>query len=128
MNDSLQKSISTLIFAGYTGSRNQGLNSIKVQFGGLDFSDLIFQKSSTDQQGEWLKSAILAKFQKGLEYKITLACSFKNEMDFMRGFFGKKQCVFKLYALCYFAKSVNFSTPIIRSRNLCTTFAPTFSF
>ena len=121
----LQKPILKLIFAGYKGSKNQVLIRLKIQFVELDFSELIFQKSSTDQQGEWLKSAILAKFQKGLEYKITLACSFKNEMDF---FWKKKQCVFKLYALCYFAKSVNFSTPIIRSRNLCTTFAPTFSF
>ena len=49
---SLQKSISKLIFAGYTGSKNPVRNRLKIQFVKLDFSKLIFQKSSTDQQGE----------------------------------------------------------------------------
>ena len=39
------------IFAGYTGSKNQVRNRLKIQFVVLDFSRLIFQKSSTDQQG-----------------------------------------------------------------------------
>ena len=43
---SLQKWISKLIFAGY-----QIRNRLKIQFVELDFSKLIFQKSSTDQQG-----------------------------------------------------------------------------
>ena len=40
-----------MIFAGYTGSKNQVRNRLKIQFVELDFSKLIFQKSSTDQQG-----------------------------------------------------------------------------
>ena len=48
---SLQKSISRLIFAGYTGSKNQVRNRLQIQFVELDFSKLIFQKSSTDQLG-----------------------------------------------------------------------------
>ena len=48
---SLQESISKLIFAGYTGSKNPVRNRLKIQFVKLDFSKLIFQKSSTDQQG-----------------------------------------------------------------------------
>ena len=44
----LQKSISKLIFAGNTGSKNPLWNSI--QFIELDFSNLIFHKSSIDQQ------------------------------------------------------------------------------
>ena len=44
----LQKSISKLIFAGYTGSKNPVRNRLKIQFVELDFSNLIFQKSSTD--------------------------------------------------------------------------------
>ena len=47
----LQKSISKLIFAGYTGSKNPVQNKLKIQFVELDFSNLIFQKSSTVQQG-----------------------------------------------------------------------------
>ena len=46
---------SELVFAGYTGSKNQVLNRLKLQFIELDFFDLIFQKSSTDQQGEYVK-------------------------------------------------------------------------
>ena len=49
---SLQKSIAKSIFAGYTGSKNPVRNRLKIQFVELDFSKLIFQKSSTDQQGE----------------------------------------------------------------------------
>ena len=49
---SLQKSILKLIFASYTGSKNPVRNRIKIQFVELDFSKLIFQKSSTDQQGD----------------------------------------------------------------------------
>jgi hypothetical protein len=51
---SLQKSISKLIFPGYTGSKNPVRNRLKIKFVELDFSKLIFQKSSTDQQGEFL--------------------------------------------------------------------------
>jgi hypothetical protein len=40
-----------LIFAGYTGSKNQVQIKLNIQFVELDFSKLIFQKSSTDQQG-----------------------------------------------------------------------------
>ena len=47
----LQKLISKLIFAGYTGSRNPVRNRLKIQFVNFDFPKLIFQKSSTDQQG-----------------------------------------------------------------------------
>ena len=48
---SLQKSISKLVFAGYTDSKNPVWNWLKIQFVELDFPKLIFQKSSTDQQG-----------------------------------------------------------------------------
>ena len=44
---SLQKSISKLIFAGYTGSKNPVQNRLKIQFVILFFSKLIIQKSST---------------------------------------------------------------------------------
>ena len=57
----LQKSISKLIFAGYTGSR------LKIQFIELDFSKMIFQKSSTDQQGDRLLQRLhnpLSKYEK----------------------------------------------------------------
>ena len=47
---SLQKSISKLIFAGYSGSKNQVWNRLKIQFLELNFSKLIFQKLSTDQR------------------------------------------------------------------------------
>ena len=43
--------ISNLIFAGYTGSNNQVKNRLKIQFVKLNFSNSIFQKSSTDQKG-----------------------------------------------------------------------------
>jgi hypothetical protein len=46
----MQKSISKLIFASYTGSKNPVKNRQKIKFVKLDFSKLIFQKS-TDQQG-----------------------------------------------------------------------------
>ena len=35
----------------YTGSKNPIPNRLKIQFIELDFSKLIFQKSSPDQQG-----------------------------------------------------------------------------
>ena len=41
-----------MIFAGYTGSKNPVRNRLKIQFFELDFSKLIFQISSTDQQGD----------------------------------------------------------------------------
>ena len=44
----LQKSIPKLIIAGYTGSKNPVRNRLKIQFVELNFSNLIFQKSSTD--------------------------------------------------------------------------------
>ena len=69
--DELQKSISKLIFAGYTGSKNQVRNRLKIKFVELDFSKLIFQKSSTDQQGDshlankFWQSYKFANFQSG---------------------------------------------------------------
>ena len=58
---SLQKSILKSIFAGYTGSKNPVRNRLKIQFVKPDFSKLIFQKSSTDQQGatvaNWTKKS-----------------------------------------------------------------------
>ena len=42
-------SISNLNFEGYTGSKNQVRNRQKIKFIQLDFSNLIFQKSSADQ-------------------------------------------------------------------------------
>ena len=51
---SQQKSILKLIFAGYTGSKNPVRNRLKIQFIELDFSKLIFQKSSTNQQEEFV--------------------------------------------------------------------------
>ena len=41
-------------FAGYIGSKNPVWNRQKIQFVELDYSKLIFQKSSSDQQGVWL--------------------------------------------------------------------------
>jgi hypothetical protein len=35
-----------MIFAGYTGNKNPVRNRLKIQFDELDFSKLIFQKSS----------------------------------------------------------------------------------
>ena len=49
----LQKSILKLIFVGYTGSKNTFRNRLKIQLVKLDFSNLIFQKSCTDQQEVW---------------------------------------------------------------------------
>ena len=39
-----------LIFASYTGSKNQVWDRLKIQFVKLDFSKSIFQKSSADHQ------------------------------------------------------------------------------
>ena len=47
-NQVRRKSILKLIFAGYTGSKNPVRNRLKIQFFELDFSTLIFEKSSTD--------------------------------------------------------------------------------
>ena len=47
----LQKLVSKLIFAGYAGIKNLVWNRLKIQFVKLHFSNLIFQNSSTDQQG-----------------------------------------------------------------------------
>ena len=55
---SLKKWILKLIFAGYTGSKNQVWNRIKIQFFEIDFFKLIFQKSSTDQQGIRLPNSL----------------------------------------------------------------------
>ena len=44
----LQKSISKLIFPGYAGGKSPVQNRLKIQFVKLDFSNLIFKKSSTD--------------------------------------------------------------------------------
>ena len=41
---------SNLIFAGYTGSINPVPNRLKIQLVQLDLSNLIFQKSSSDQK------------------------------------------------------------------------------
>ena len=49
---SMQKSISKLIFAGYTGSKNPVPKRLKIQSIEFDFYKLIFQKSSRDQQGD----------------------------------------------------------------------------
>ena len=38
-------------FTGNTSSKHPVQNRLKIQFVELDFSKLIFQKSSTDQQG-----------------------------------------------------------------------------
>ena len=44
-------STSNLNFAGYTGSKNQVRTRPKIKFIQIHFSNLIFQISSTDQQG-----------------------------------------------------------------------------
>ena len=41
-----------MIFAGYTSSKNQVWNRLKIQFVELNSSNLTFQKSSTDEQGQ----------------------------------------------------------------------------
>ena len=65
---SLQKSILKLIFAGFTDSKNPGQNRIKIQFIELDFSKLIFQISSTDQQRECINTPakLDAKYEKNV--------------------------------------------------------------
>ena len=40
-----------LIFAGYTGGKNQVRTRLKIKFVELDFSNWEFPNSSTDQQG-----------------------------------------------------------------------------
>ena len=59
----VQKSILKLIFAGYTGSINPVRNGWKIQFVKLDFSKLIFQKSSIDQQGDSVTKVCIRNFQ-----------------------------------------------------------------
>ena len=44
-----------LDFADYQGNKNQVQNRLKIQFVELDFSKLIFQKSSRDQKGVRIK-------------------------------------------------------------------------
>ena len=46
-------------WTGYTGSKNQVRNRLKIKFVELDFSKLIFQKSSTDQQVDKVPSSLL---------------------------------------------------------------------
>ena len=43
-----KSSLTNWIFAGYTDSKNPVRNRIKIQFVKLDFSNMIFQKSSKD--------------------------------------------------------------------------------
>ena len=57
----LQKSISKLISAGYTGSKNPVRNRLKIYFVKLGFSILIFEKSSTGRQGDCLPSKLNKK-------------------------------------------------------------------
>ena len=52
-----------MIFAGYTGSKNPVRNRLKIQFAKLDFSKLIFQKSSIDQQGDSVTKVCIRNFQ-----------------------------------------------------------------
>ena len=58
-----QVQILKLIFAGYTGSKNPVRNRLRIQFVELDFSKLIFQKSSTDQQGNRLTCLLSVCFR-----------------------------------------------------------------
>ena len=60
---SLQKIISTLIFAGYTDGKNLVWSRLKIQFFKLDFFKLIFQKSSTDQQVDSGRQKITSVFR-----------------------------------------------------------------
>ena len=62
-----QKSILKLFFADYTGSKNPVWNRLKIQFVELDFSKLIFQKSSTDQQGVWIFSWPSKTYDSGIK-------------------------------------------------------------
>ena len=49
-----------MIFTGYTtGSKNPVWNRLKIEFVELDFSNLIFQKSSTDQQGDSMTQLLI---------------------------------------------------------------------
>ena len=64
-----------MIFAGYTGSKNPVRNRLKIQFVELDFSKLIFQKSSTDQQGVWFAKLVLTLNQ------ATTICLFWEEWE-----------------------------------------------
>ena len=48
---------------GYTGSKTPVRNRLKIQFAKLDFSKLIFQKSSIDQQGDSVTKVCIRNFQ-----------------------------------------------------------------
>ena len=53
--DQVQKiKFNELDFTVFVACKNPVLNRLKIQFIKLDFSNLIIQKSSTDQQGEYL--------------------------------------------------------------------------
>ena len=68
------------IFEDYTGSKNQVQNRLKIQFVELDLSKLIFQKSSTDQQGVSYENS---KFSTSFFYSM---CNFKFSEDVVVSF------------------------------------------
>ena len=76
----MTKSISKLIFSGYTGSKNPVRNRLKIQLVQLDFSKLIFQKSSTDQQGARSLANIYTPKAKQITYK-SQTNTFKNYLN-----------------------------------------------
>jgi len=86
---SLQKSILKLIFAGYTFSKNQVWNRLKIRSVELDFSKLIFQKSSTDNRGSVSKITKGPKvgWEKGTK---KLPCISKNGLKCL---FIKNLCI-----------------------------------
>ena len=63
-----------MIFAGYKGSKNQVRNRLKIQFVENDFSKLIFQKSSTDQQGIGLGLSYIVYLITFQRWALLLAC------------------------------------------------------
>ena len=79
---SLQKSISKLIFEGYAGSKSQVWIRVKIKFVELDLSKFIFQKSSTDQQGDslviWRKYYIVHTILHSSKYGIHASSSFPH--------------------------------------------------
>ena len=80
---SLQKSISKLIFEGYTGSKNQVQNRLKIQFVELDFSQLIFQKNKYRS----------ARGKSGLHFIFGTLCTFLSGLGKIWvyvGFFSKQ--------------------------------------
>ena len=58
----LQKSISKLIFAGYTGSKNPVRNRLKVQSVELDFSNLIFPTLFFENQVQMDRAIVKGHF------------------------------------------------------------------